>query len=87
MCLCKKSIGHFFQTFFWYEKVKLTFGAEKQLLDWGWYVIQTYYISLTFEQWKYITYFKTNVLKPLKLSSSLHFREEETEAEKKWVTT
>lgn len=86
MGLCKRNLGHFFQTFFWYEKVKLTFniyihcpfGTEKRLFEWGQYVIQTYYISLIFEQWKYINYFKTNVFKPLKLSYYLHFRGEET---------
>ena len=44
------------------------FGTEKRLFEWGRYAIQTYSISLIFEQWKYITYSKTNVFKPLKLS-------------------
>ena len=83
MGLCKQSIGHFFQTFFWYEKVKLIFDIyiytahleQRSDCEWGRYVIQTYYISLIFEQWKYITYFKTNVLKPLKLSNIIFILE------------
>lgn len=63
------------KTDIWYIYIYTAHLEQRSDCEWGRYVIQTYYISLIFEQWKYITYFKTNVLKPLKLSTIIFILE------------